>query len=274
MGIGYVLAVHLIAADAERNGKSRRDATLLMMGGFVAGLVGARFLHIVMYPGDFSLSNPLEWFALWKGGLVFQGAVLFIIPYFIFSTRRFNIPFWMFMDLMIPHMQLNHAFGRMGCFFRGCCHGIPTSMPWGIRFPKGSPAYLDHCNRFSGFNPAVETWSYPVHPTQLYEATFLLVLWFGLLKLRNRFGIGRGLTLPAYLMAYGAWRFFNEFFRNDNPRILNGLLSTQQGVCILFMAAGAVMFILLMRRKQDNLTEVRPVRELKTQVRKTSKRPR
>jgi len=254
MGIGFVLSVHLIVKDAVKNGYDQNTMTFLLFAGFLAGITGTRILHIIMYRHDYSLTEPLEWIALWKGGLVFQGAIPAVIVFFIVTTKRYGIPFWTFMDFITPHLQITHIFGRLGCFCYGCCHGIPTTMPWGIRFPKGSPAYVDHASRFSEFRPDVESWSYPVHPTQLYEATALLILWFLLLKIRDRFGLGRGLTLPSYLMLYGGWRFFNEFFRNDNPRVLNNALSEQQVICIFFVLTGAILFAVLYHRRQRDIS--------------------
>ena len=79
-------------------------------------------------------------------------------------------------------ITLAHGFGRVGCFFLGCCHGIETDSPLGLYFPA-----LDAC----------------VYPTQLYEALFLFGL-TGLLVTR----VLRGKTdgLPLYLVAYGVFR--------------------------------------------------------------------
>ena len=33
------------------------------------------------------------------------------------------------------------AFGRIGCFFNGCCFGKTSSLPWAISFPYGSGSF-------------------------------------------------------------------------------------------------------------------------------------
>ena len=67
-----------------------------------------------------------------------------------------------------------------------------------------------------------------------------------LLKVRDRFGAGKGYTLPAYLILYGAWRFFIEFFRDDNPTVFT-YFSEQQVFCVFFILAGAVIWAVLHR---------------------------
>lgn len=56
------------------------------------------------------------------------------------------------------------SIGRIGCFFGGCCYGLPTQLPWGVAFrtaPDGGQLMR--------------------HPIQIYESLFhllgLVVLW-------------------------------------------------------------------------------------------------
>lgn len=252
IGIGVIVSVSLIRRDGSRVGISPRDIHVLCFGGVVAGLVGARILNIVMFLEQYSWSRPFEWFALWEGGLAVQGAIPTILLWFYFVTRFRKIPFRLFIDVATTYTPLMQTFGRVGCFFYGCCHGIPTSMPWGIRFPRvpwdlskpptGSTAYMDHCNRYQDFLPGVEHWSRPVHPTQLYEASFFVVLFVVMLRVRAHFGTGSGYTLAFYLMSYGVWRFFIEFLRNDSPMVCGGMMSEPQFYSIFILLSGMIMF--------------------------------
>lgn len=87
-----------------------------------------------------------------------------------------------------------HAFGRLGCFFAGCCYGIEaTDGVWGLP----AKAYSDVL----------------VVPTQLYEMLFLVLLAVVMALLYFKFKFNYNFAL--YAVAYGIWRFFIEFVRGD-----------------------------------------------------------
>lgn len=71
------------------------------------------------------------------------------------------------------------AVARLGCLFAGCCHGIPTSMPWGV--PSSASALR-------------------VHPTPLYEIAAFTVLCLLLSRLPLRW------VTPAFLVGFGLVR--------------------------------------------------------------------
>lgn len=101
--------------------------------------------------------------------------------------------------------------GRLGCFFGGCCYGVGTSLPWGVVFPR-----VDQVVR---------------HPTQLYEATFHLLMASALFwMLKN--GILKGQLIKVYFLAYFAFRFLTEFLR---PEIhwAGGLSAYQWAIAVL-----------------------------------------
>jgi phosphatidylglycerol---prolipoprotein diacylglyceryl transferase len=98
--------------------------------------------------------------------------------------------------------------GRFGCFAAGCCYGLPTDLPWGVRFHDlGDPAGVLR------------------HPTQLYEATFHLAAAACLLVLKRE-GLFRGQLIKLYFVIYFAYRFATEFLRPE-PRVWAGLTAYQ-----------------------------------------------
>jgi phosphatidylglycerol---prolipoprotein diacylglyceryl transferase len=181
IAIGFLLAMFLAQRDGKKIGIDPNAVSNIAFFGLALGILGTRLLHIVMFPQGYSLSDPIGWIAIWRGGLVFQGALPGGVLAVVFGCRFYKIPAWKAIDLGIPYLPLAHAFGRIGCLMNGCCYGRRTDLPWGIRFPRvpwdlsqpatGSPAYLDHCNRFSGLSMAHDHWSYPVHPTQSTSGT-------------------------------------------------------------------------------------------------------
>lgn len=252
IALGFLLALYLIQRDAAKIGVSANDVSEMGMWTLLIGLAGTRLFHIFMFPEFYSWSDPIGWVAIWNGGLVFQGALPFGFAYLYFAMRAKKIPVGPMCDAAFPYLPLAQAFGRMGCLFFGCCYGLRADhLPWGIRFPEGSPAYLSHANHYASLVSGADHWSYPVHPTQLYSALLLLLIAATLVLLVRYWKPFPGFTAPLYLMLYGVKRIIVEFYRGDgNPTGLAfGWLSNQQVFSAIMFLVGVFLFIYLSRRR-------------------------
>ena len=127
------------------------------------------------------------------------------------------MPVWKMADLFCPSIALGLVFGRIGCFFAGCCYGKETALPWGVIFRN--PDSLARLN-------------VPLHPAQLYDAANGLTIFFFLIWMDRRKAFD-GQIFWLFLFLYSAGRFFVEMVRGD-PRgfLFQGLLSTSQGIGI------------------------------------------
>lgn len=265
IAIGFLVTLHFMRRDAEKAGVDPRAVTDLAFGSLILGVVSTRLLHIVMYPDGYSWNDPIGWIAIWRGGLVFQGAVPAVVLYCWYGLRKRKIGFWSTANPVMPYVPLGHAFGRLGCFFNGCCYGLRSDVPWAIPFrrvpwdlsqaPTGSPPYLDHCQRYADLSFQTDHWSYPVHPTQLYSAALLFGICLIMLALRKKWHPFPGYLLPAYFVLYGIKRFIVEFFRGDhNPTHFGGHISDQQVFCILFILVGVTLFVLAQKYFRTHAT--------------------
>lgn len=192
----------------------------------ILGFIGAKLLFWIV-EFDQILADPSFLAATLREGFVFYGALIGGVLGVLICSRRKKLPFLAYIDLFAPSLVLAHAFGRIGCFMAGCCYGCATDSCLGVVYPGNSAA------------PA----GIPLLPTQLFESAFLFILtavlvW--LLKKRRTFGTVTG----WYLILYGVWRFFIEFFRSDDRGAV-GLLSTSQFIAIFMVAAGVVLLILI-----------------------------
>ncbi len=255
IALGFLAALYGVQRDAEKRGIDPQAIQNMAFWALLAGIAGTRVLHIIMFPSGYSWTDPIGWLAIWRGGLVFQGALPLSIAYVYFGCRQYKVPFWGVVDCAIPYLPMAHAAGRVGCLLNGCCYGARTSLPWGIRFPRvpwnfaepatGSPAYIDHCERYSGLSMTHDHWSYAVHPTQIYGIIGLLALCGILLYWRNKHLPFDGFTMPAYLMLYAVGRFFIEFLRGDHNPTVFGSISQQQLFCFVYLAFGVTLFLIL-----------------------------
>lgn len=192
----------------------------------ILGFLGAKILYWIV-EFDEVRADPHYLIETLRTGFVFYGALIGgVIGLAIHATRK-KLPFLAFIDLFAPSLVLAQAFGRIGCFCAGCCYGSPAgACPIAVTYPAGSGL------------PSV-----PLLPTQLFESAFLFLLTVALvwlLKKRRAYGTVTG----WYLILYGVWRFFIEFYRSDERGAV-GALSTSQFIAIFMVAAGALLLVLL-----------------------------
>ncbi len=211
----------------------RKDISNLILSLLVAGVVGSRVAHVVEYwRADGFDRDFMSVFALWNGGLVFYGGLFAgVLVFAAWCAARRERPLAL-ADLLAVGVPLGHAFGRIGCFFHGCCWGRLSDSALALSFPAGSPAYYAH------HLPGAAR-SLPVLPTQLFESAALFALFALLYFLYRRL---KGFTAAAYLTGYGVIRFFMEFLRDDERPSLWGLSSAQL-FSVAMVAAGLAFFV-------------------------------
>ena len=218
VGLGVMLGWMLIDRLARP-----RDLSGLVLAVVFAGIAGARLAHVVEYwHADGFDADFTRAFRFWEGGLVFYGGLLAAFAVFLVWTRVRRAPFFATADVIAVALPLGHAFGRIGCFFNGCCWGRVSDACIAVRFPRPSLPWSDHVGR--GLVGPDAAASLPVLPTQLIEAAALLALCALVYAVYRRC---RRYTAALYLMAYGALRFGIEFLRADDRPDLWGLSSAQ-----------------------------------------------
>jgi len=216
----------------------RRRYLLIFLVSLPIGLAGARAIPILQ---DAVAAGRLTSGIILAGGLVFYGGALALFGALRLGCRLAGLSPWPLLDAVCRYAPLGHAFGRLGCFFGGCCFGEITNGPLGVRFPAGSPAFLQH--RAAGLLPPDAVASLPVHPTQLYEALGNLLLFALLLAVsKRRGGLPPGRATTLYLLGYAVLRFSLECLRGDHIRGVYFGLSTSQYVAMI-VAVGALTIL-------------------------------
>lgn len=153
------------------------------------------------------------------GGMVFYGGLLggIAAAWVYMRIAKLNIP--AYADLFAPAVPLFHIFGRVGCFFGGCCYGI--EWPGGFVYTHA---------------PIPEANGVARLPVQLIEAGWNLLLFLALACLLYK-GLCRGILFYVYLFCYAPARFILEFFRGDTLRGIWFGLSTSQWISLLLILA-------------------------------------
>lgn len=217
-GLVAMAGVHRDLRDrglaAGREGSMLIDFYLVLIFG---AAIGGRVLHVLTVPSSY-LDDPRRLVAVDGTGFVFFGSLFAIVAGFVWLARRYGTTFGQVCDLGASWIVLGHAFGRLGCWFAGCCWGAPTDAAWGVRFPAESLAFL------AGEVPRQGDHTTPLHPVQLYESAALLGLFAFLLYCRVRRGVEPTWRQASrYAMGYGLIRTLIEPLRGDASR---GLLTT------------------------------------------------
>ena len=223
-------------------GWTRRDVEDLLFYGVLGVVIGGRLGYVLFYKPGYYAANPLEAFAVWKGGMSFHGGMLGVFAAVALFSRARGRSFLEATDLIAPCVPIGLASGRIGNFINGELWGraADPSLPWAMVFPQSGTAI-------------------PRHPSQIYQFLLEGLLLFVLLWLYARrpaayVGVrGQpvwGKVSGAFLIGYGALRFIAEYFREpDNFLGLLALnLSMGQWLSAPMFVAGVVMWMWAARR--------------------------
>ena len=212
----------------------------------IAGiLIGARLGYVFFYNPSHYLTSPLEIISPFRhdsdlgftfvgiSGMSYHGGLIGAIVFGIIGMRKNKLPVWESLNLGFLAAPLGYSWGRWGNFVNGELFGEVTTSPIGMLFPMAHDLQLRH-------------------PSQLYEMLFEGVILFGILFWLSHYKTFKKQMLPLYLMGYGTFRFFIEFFRHpDNFLGRNDLIGMSRGqtLCVLMIVAGIVLFIWEHRRE-------------------------
>lgn len=238
-GYGVMIAVGILSAIwfAERQAKKHGlDADKIDGLAITAVIVGYLFskLTYVLTVFDEFLANPMA--VLGSSGWVVYGGVLGgIFGAWIYCRMR-KMDFMAYLNLAMPAVALAQGFGRIGCFFAGCCYGMPTHGAFGVTFPEGSLCPIHE----------------PVIPTQLISSLGDFILFYILYRVYENEQT-RSKTGALYLILYSAGRFVIEFLRGDIARGSIGPLSTSQFIAVFVFIAGILLYFRNTKKKESTI---------------------
>lgn len=201
------------------NPKIGFNLVLLVM---VSGLWGGRLLHVFYEEWPYYQDYPFEIFKVWKGGFVFYGGFLVSLVCSWIYLKFEKESFLRWADFLAPLLSASYMFGRLGCFFEGCCYGKHCELPWAIA---------------------------QRHPTQIYMLLAELALMLYLLWRERKPKPFTGFLFLFWIGVHTATRFLIEFLRDDDRGSLLAGLSVSQWLSVLiFTGACSVFFKKLIRK--------------------------
>ncbi len=231
---GFMIALGVIGGVAYMFFQGKKDVGLtfdqsntLFLLIFIAAFVGGKVFLLLENPSLY-LSEPKK--LLTGRGFVFYGSFLFAIPTMLWFFKKHKLNTYKMLDVMAVVTCIVHIFGRIGCFFAGCCYGKPTTGSLGITFTdKACQAPLNT----------------PLVPTQLLEAGFIFLVMLFLLSIKSKFQKFYGQLFLLYLILYATGRSVLEIFRGDVARgfIIDGYLSHSQFIALLVVLVTGFVYV-------------------------------
>jgi len=219
LGLAVAVALYFYNTRGKRVGN---NGLIIAASALVGGIIGAKVpIWIVNLPqiiADPSAASVLGGRTI-VGGLIGGALAVWAVKRRLGIKERLG-------NYLVPSLAIGIFFGRIGCYFTGCCYGTTTNLPWGVDFG-------DHVAR---------------HPTQLYEALFALVLFVFAQAMLERFEPGRLFRL--FMIVYFAWRFAIEFIR-VNPAAAFGLTYYQIAAAVVVLLYVFRLYLGSMGRSLD-----------------------
>lgn len=240
-GLTYLIGaiiVYLQLASARsrvRTGLSVDQVQEFVVYAMLGVIVGGRLFFDVAdmltpvdkggHPLSSYLRDPLQFIAIWQGGMAFHGGLLGAIVGGWLFARRNRVAFYPIADEAVIWMPLNVALTRVANFINGELPGRLTDAAIGFKFPD-----------FDGYR----------YPSQLFEGAGMLLFALPLLWLLHGWGSRRsGFIFWAFFAGYGLVRTVVEFYREPGIAFLG--FTGAQYLTIAMLVLGVVMMRLVQR---------------------------
>lgn len=231
--IGF-LAVYFLFRWLAKRGEIKNftpdKADLLTLYLIIGSILGARLLLFVFYSPGTLISDPLEIFRVWNGGMSFHGGIIGAVVSCLIFCRKHKINFYKLADFTVLPLSFFLIFGRIANFINGELVGTKTNVPWCVVFKD-----YDGCR----------------HPSQLYEAAKNLVMFVTLSilyfskSIKNK--LKDGIIFWLFVLMYGILRFIITFWRDD-PRYFG--LSMGQYLCIAMVILSIIFIFKITKNKK------------------------
>lgn len=195
-------------------------------------VIGARLGHCLFYEPEYYLSNPIEIFKIWRGGLASHGAAIGIPIALYLFTKKFRMRYFWLIDRVVIVVALGGMFIRLGNLMNSEIYGVETSLPWGFIFVRDGQTV-------------------PKHPTQIYEALsylaifILLYFWYW----KNKGVLKEGVVFSVFLIMLFTVRFFIEYVKEVQVPFESGMaLNMGQLLSIPFILAGIGLLVYFLKK--------------------------
>lgn len=221
IGIGFAAAYLISCRRARQKGLSEDILWGILICAVFGALTGTRLLYYIVSLPQIIEDPSILW--NFKNGYVVYGGIIFGVIFGYIYCKKKQVSFLKYFDLVMPSVAVAQGFGRIGCFFAGCCYGRETS------------SWLHIVYTHSDFAPN----NVPLIPTQLLSSAGNFII-AAILFWYSRKSKTDGTVGSLYMILYSTGRFIIEIFRNDF-RGAWGKWSTSQIISAVIFVAGLIL---------------------------------
>ena len=250
-GIAYLAAFVLVylwmsrPAGQRRLGLTRDQIQDFLFYGLIGVLVGGRTFFVIndiisKHDASFYFSNPINFIAVWNGGMAFHGGLIgVLVAIWLFDRKHPGLKYTVVGDEVVMMLPIGIALVRLVNFINDELWGdvCRPDRPWCLRFPS-----------------APDQGTLYRHPSQLYEA-ILDILTFPILLIVYRMKPKDGVVAWTWFTLYGITRSLAELWRQADFTAF-GLTGGQ--LYALPMIIIGVIGIVYCARRPGPRTDARP----------------
>lgn len=224
--LGFVAAWFLASRRAKESWSPIKQEQVddLLFYGMIGVIVGGRIGYCMVYGWQTWLQDPLYVFKITQGGMSFHGGLVGVMTAMWWYGRKFGKSMLQVTDFVAPIVPIGLGTGRIGNFINGELWGKETTVPW-------------------SFNVNGQV----LHPSQLYEAlleglVLFVILWLFSARQRPYRAVS-----GMFLLCYGMFRFFVEFYRvpdADKGYLFLGWVTQGQVLTAPMIIGGAILLVI------------------------------
>jgi phosphatidylglycerol:prolipoprotein diacylglycerol transferase len=236
MMVAFLMAGWAIQLDLRARGLDEDYAADIVIAGVIGGLIGAKLWYVFLTKDTDALFR--------RGGFVWYGGFLGATLAILLNSWRRRVPTRFTAEICAAPLTLGYALGRVGCFLVNDDYGIPSSLPWAMKFPQGLPPTTVGNLQAMGvhFPPNTDLAQVvAVHPTQIYETVIMLLVFWWLWRRRDH-GHAIGWLFAWYLVFAGAERFLVELVRAKDDRLIGPFTLAQATSALMMLVGGALLY--------------------------------
>lgn len=236
IALGGILAFYLFSQDKKAQKLLSFDQMVTAIQVlFLGAYVGGRLLIMLSEDTPFDL---FFMFKFWEPGFSILGSIIGVVTGLCIYLYNKKIPILTFADRISMYVPLLQAFGRLGCFFTGCCYGAPTTAWYAVTYTHENNLAPLLCS---------------LHPVQLYSSALLFGIFLFLYFIQQYRSEKPGTLFFSYLILVGAERFILDFIRWDRvffaaPGLLQ-IFSVYQWVALGICTTAAIALFITQNRK-------------------------
>jgi phosphatidylglycerol:prolipoprotein diacylglycerol transferase len=241
IALGVLAFLVAFSFDSERKNLLTMDQVYTLVAlSIITGVMGGKLLYLAECVGECSTVSELVSF--WNIGFSVIGAFIAIPLSVSWYMHKHNLSIIASLDRAVIYVPLTFAISRLGCFFAGCCYGIPTNCFTAVMYTDSE-----------SLAPLYES----LHPTQLYSAGLEFLLFIFMFTVGQKKLKKTGQLFGTYFILMGIERFTVDFLRGDRTLISDSFSFSQIAAGGVGMIGFVILFLATFTRNFNSASKNR-----------------